>query len=130
MDYRYLGRSGFRVPALSLGTATFGGVRAAEFERELIRTRTGEGRERAKARGVVLGRKPKLSPHQRREALTRREARRGICPGVSQRFKPRPCRPPPSLRQPKKSSTPTIRRLRSPTMMMMVIRHWLSSSGK
>ena len=30
----------------------------AEFERELIRTRTGEGRERAKARGVILGRKP------------------------------------------------------------------------
>src|ERR1700676_1407840 len=46
----------------------------AEFERELIRTRTGEGRERAKARGVVLGRKPKLSPHQRSEALARREA--------------------------------------------------------
>jgi DNA invertase Pin-like site-specific DNA recombinase len=46
----------------------------AEFERELIRTRTGEGRERARARGVVLGRKPKLSPHQRREALARREA--------------------------------------------------------
>src|SRR3954471_5816077 len=46
----------------------------AEFERELIRTRTGEGRERAKARGVVLGRKPKLSPHQRREAMARREA--------------------------------------------------------
>jgi DNA invertase Pin-like site-specific DNA recombinase len=43
----------------------------AEFERELIRTRTGEGRERAKARGVALGRKPKLSPHQRREALGR-----------------------------------------------------------
>src|SRR3954467_71626 len=46
----------------------------AEFERELIRTRTGEGRERAKARGVILGRKPKLSIHQRREALARREA--------------------------------------------------------
>ena len=46
----------------------------AEFERELIRTRTGEGRERAKARGVRLGRKPKLTPHQRREALARREA--------------------------------------------------------
>ena len=46
----------------------------AEFERELIRARTGEGRERAKARGVVLGRKPKLSPHQRREALALREA--------------------------------------------------------
>jgi aryl-alcohol dehydrogenase-like predicted oxidoreductase len=29
MDYRYLGRSGFRVPALSLGTATFGAFFAA-----------------------------------------------------------------------------------------------------
>ena len=46
----------------------------AEFERDLIRTRTGEGRERAKARGVVLGRKPKLTIHQRREAIARREA--------------------------------------------------------
>jgi DNA invertase Pin-like site-specific DNA recombinase len=46
----------------------------AEFERELIRTRTGEGRERAKARGVILGRKPKLTIHQRREAIARREA--------------------------------------------------------
>lgn len=45
----------------------------AEFERELIRTRTGEGRDRAKARGVRMGRKPKLTPHQRREALARRE---------------------------------------------------------
>jgi DNA invertase Pin-like site-specific DNA recombinase len=46
----------------------------AEFERELIRTRTGEGRERAKARGVILGRKPKLTSHQKREAIARREA--------------------------------------------------------
>ena len=46
----------------------------AEFERELIRARTGEGRERAKARGVRLGRKPKLTAHQIREALARREA--------------------------------------------------------
>ena len=45
----------------------------AEFERELIRTRTGEGRQRAKARGVVMGRRPKLTPHQRREAIARRE---------------------------------------------------------
>jgi DNA invertase Pin-like site-specific DNA recombinase len=45
----------------------------AEFERELIRARTGEGRERAKARGVLLGRKPKLTIHQRREAIARRE---------------------------------------------------------
>jgi DNA invertase Pin-like site-specific DNA recombinase len=46
----------------------------AEFERELIRSRTGEGRARAKARGVVFGRKPKLTPHQRAEALARRNA--------------------------------------------------------
>jgi DNA invertase Pin-like site-specific DNA recombinase len=41
----------------------------AEFERELIRARTGEGRVRAKARGVHMGRPPKLTPHQKREAL-------------------------------------------------------------
>lgn len=46
----------------------------AEFERELIRTRTGEGRARAVARGVQLGRKPKLTQHQQREAMKRRDA--------------------------------------------------------
>jgi DNA invertase Pin-like site-specific DNA recombinase len=46
----------------------------AEFERELIRTRTGEGRQRARARGVVMGRRPKLTAHQRREAIARRKA--------------------------------------------------------
>jgi DNA invertase Pin-like site-specific DNA recombinase len=46
----------------------------AEFERELIRARTGEGRARAKARGVKLGRTPKLTAHQKREALARRES--------------------------------------------------------
>ena len=45
----------------------------AEFERELIRARTGEGRERAKARGVKMGRRPKLTDHQKREALKRRD---------------------------------------------------------
>ena len=45
----------------------------AEFERELILVRTGEGLQRAKDRGVRLGRKPKLTIHQRREVLTRRE---------------------------------------------------------
>jgi DNA invertase Pin-like site-specific DNA recombinase len=46
----------------------------AEFERELIRTRTGEGRARAKARGARMGRPPKLTPHQVKEALRRRDA--------------------------------------------------------
>src|SRR5258707_243815 len=45
----------------------------AEFERDLIRARTSEGRERAKARGVKLGRKPKLTDHQKREAIRRRD---------------------------------------------------------
>jgi DNA invertase Pin-like site-specific DNA recombinase len=44
----------------------------AEFERELIRARTGESRERAKARGVRMGRPPKLTSHQVKEALKRR----------------------------------------------------------
>jgi DNA invertase Pin-like site-specific DNA recombinase len=46
----------------------------AEFERALIRARTGEGRARAKAAGVHMGRPPKLTSHQRREAIARREA--------------------------------------------------------
>jgi DNA invertase Pin-like site-specific DNA recombinase len=46
----------------------------AEFERELIRARTGEGRKRAKARGVRFGRPRKLTPHQRQEALQRLHA--------------------------------------------------------
>jgi DNA invertase Pin-like site-specific DNA recombinase len=45
----------------------------AEFERDLIRSRTGEGRERAKTRGVKMGRKPKLTAHQRAEAIRRRD---------------------------------------------------------
>ena len=43
----------------------------AEFERELIRARTGEGRTRAKARGVRFGRPPSLTVHQRQEVIQR-----------------------------------------------------------
>jgi DNA invertase Pin-like site-specific DNA recombinase len=43
----------------------------AEFERELIRARTGEGRARAVAAVVKMGRPPKLTPHQKKEALRR-----------------------------------------------------------
>ena len=46
----------------------------AEFERDLIRERTGDGRKRAMAKGVKFGRKPKLSDYQRKEAPTRRAA--------------------------------------------------------
>jgi len=45
----------------------------AEFERELIRVRTGEGCAPAVARDVKLGRKPKLTLHQRKEICRRRE---------------------------------------------------------
>jgi DNA invertase Pin-like site-specific DNA recombinase len=41
----------------------------AEFESELIRARTGEGRKRAKERGVHMGRPPKLTTHQKHDAL-------------------------------------------------------------
>ena len=46
----------------------------AEYERELIRVRTSEGRARAKAQGKSLGRPFKLTEHQRKEAIQRREA--------------------------------------------------------
>jgi DNA invertase Pin-like site-specific DNA recombinase len=54
-----------------LGRLHFG---IAEFERDLIRERTGDGRKRAQAAGVKFGRKPKLSSYQRAEAIKRRAA--------------------------------------------------------
>lgn len=45
----------------------------AESESDLIRARTTEGRERAKARGQSLGGPLKLTPHQRGEAIRRRD---------------------------------------------------------
>src|SRR5258708_39660177 len=51
----------------------------AEFERELIRARTGEGRARAKSRGVHMALPPKLTSHRRQEALSRREAGELLC---------------------------------------------------
>ena len=46
--------------------AVLGGL--ADVERDLIRTRTAEGRSRAKARGQHMGRPPKLTPQQQKEA--------------------------------------------------------------
>ena len=45
----------------------------AEFERELIRARTGEGRKRAMANGVKFGRPRALDSYQRKEAVRRRQ---------------------------------------------------------
>jgi DNA invertase Pin-like site-specific DNA recombinase len=56
-------------PHGKLMVTVLGGL--AEFERELIRARTGEGRKRAQERGVRFGRPRKLTAHQRDEALQR-----------------------------------------------------------
>jgi hypothetical protein len=62
-----------RIITRSASSALCEAPHKAEFERDLIRARTSEGRERAKARGVKLGRKPKLTEHQKREAIRRRD---------------------------------------------------------
>ena len=51
--------------------AVLGGL--ADVERDLIRTRTADGRGRAKARGQHMGRPPALTPQQQTEARQRRE---------------------------------------------------------
>src|SRR6266403_1651344 len=50
--------------------AVLGGL--ADVERDLIRTRTAEGRSRAQKRGQRMGRKPKLTEAQQDEARRRR----------------------------------------------------------
>jgi DNA invertase Pin-like site-specific DNA recombinase len=57
-------------PHGKLMITVLGGI--AEFERHLIMSRTNDGRVRAKAKGVKFGRKPKLTKHQREEALARK----------------------------------------------------------
>ncbi len=46
---------------------------AAKLKRRRIKERTERGRADAKAKGVKFGRKPKLTPHQQREAIKRRD---------------------------------------------------------
>ena len=58
--------------ARALNVDRAGGV--AEFERELIRARTGEGRARAVVNGVRLGRKPTLTHRQQLEGIKRLNA--------------------------------------------------------
>ena len=50
--------------------AVLGGI--ADVERDLIRTRTAEGRNRAKLRGKHMGRPPSLTSAQQKEATRRR----------------------------------------------------------
>jgi DNA invertase Pin-like site-specific DNA recombinase len=54
-------------PHGKLMVTVLGGL--AEFERSLIKARTDTGIQRARAAGVRFGRKPKLSPYQRAEAI-------------------------------------------------------------
>lgn len=73
--FRFLGDTwaDTTTPHKRLLLTVLGGL--AEFEREPILVRTGGGQARAKPPGVKMGRKPKLAPHLRSEALARREAR-------------------------------------------------------
>lgn len=59
-------------PVGRLIMTVLGGI--AEFERELISARTGEGRRRARDSGVKFGPKFKLDRHQRAEALDRKRS--------------------------------------------------------
>ena len=63
-------------PGGRLMLTVLGGL--AEFERELIKARTSEGRERAKRAGIRMGRKPKLSPHQIAEVRDRKAGRESV----------------------------------------------------
>jgi DNA invertase Pin-like site-specific DNA recombinase len=60
-------------PAGRMVLTVFAGI--AEFERELIRQRTDEGRQAARKRGVSFGRPPKLRPDQ--QALVMRLLQEG-----------------------------------------------------
>jgi DNA invertase Pin-like site-specific DNA recombinase len=58
----------------------------AEFERDLIRARTGEGRARAKARGVHMGRPRALTRRQREEAMRDRAKGKATHAHLARRF--------------------------------------------
>jgi DNA invertase Pin-like site-specific DNA recombinase len=66
---------GFRSLTEEVSTTTPGGrltfhifAAVGQFERDLIQSRVNAGLRAARARGQVLGRRPRLTPHQRREA--------------------------------------------------------------
>jgi DNA invertase Pin-like site-specific DNA recombinase len=89
-DFRSLGDTwaDTTTPHGRLMLTVLGGL--AEFERELIRARTGEGRERAKRRGVRFRRKPKLTPQQRSDLLRRLAEGDEICAELARRYNVHP----------------------------------------
>jgi DNA invertase Pin-like site-specific DNA recombinase len=91
MSVRRVSRLVRRCPQAFLTTAhgrlmltVSGGL--AGFERDLIRARTGEGRARAKANGVKMGRNPKLTDHQKREAIKRRDSDRETLRSIARSY--------------------------------------------
>ena len=75
-----------RIITRSASSALCEAPHKAEFERDLIRARTGEGRERAKARGVKMGRPHKLTDHQKREAIKRRDTGNETLAGIARSY--------------------------------------------
>jgi DNA invertase Pin-like site-specific DNA recombinase len=59
---------------------------SAKLERRRIKERTARGRADAKAKGVKFGRKPKLTPHQAREASKRREVDGETCRSIGRSY--------------------------------------------
>jgi len=59
----------------------------AKFERDLICTRTGEGRARARVNGMKMGRKPRLSPYLQCEAIRRRDRGQEILAVIGRSYK-------------------------------------------
>jgi DNA invertase Pin-like site-specific DNA recombinase len=58
----------------------------AEFECHLVIARTSEGGKRARAHGVLFGRPHKLTPHQRREAIARRDTGDETLTDIARRY--------------------------------------------
>jgi DNA invertase Pin-like site-specific DNA recombinase len=59
---------------------------AAKLERRRIKERTARGRADAKAKGVKFGRKPKLTEHQKREAIKRRDVDEGTLRSIGRSY--------------------------------------------
>ena len=65
--------------------AVLGGL--ADVERDLIRTRTAEGRSRARARGQHMGRPPKLTPQQQVRRVQHSPSGRSATMSAGRRFR-------------------------------------------